>query len=226
MAAITIDTPYSRLYSAWYDFFIAPAVFKVLERDLHGDYLDQVEAGSRVLDVGCGGGQHVVAMASQRPDIRFLGVDLSPEFTRWARRLAVRAGVADRVGFVEGDAQELALPNESFDHVYSAGSIKHWPDQRRGLDECLRVLRPGGRLLVMEADRGCGFEDVRRWTRDTRMPWLLRQVLHSYFRTYVAGQSIDLDEARALWAPLPLADRDGPRRIPRTPALVMSGTKR
>lgn len=225
MAALDMAKPYSRLYSAWYDSYIAPAVFNVLQTDLHQRFLGWVGPAQRVLDVGCGGGQHAVRIARERADLRVVGLDLSAEFVRRARRLATRAKVADRVKFVEGDALELPFPDHDFDHVFSAGSIKHWTDQRRGLDECLRVLRPGGRLLVMEADRACGFGDVQNWTRDTRMPRFTHPMLHAYFRTYVAGQSIDLDEARALWTPLPLRDVDGPRRIPGTPALIMCGTR-
>ena len=225
-ATFNITTPFGLVYSAWYDHYMAPGVFKVLQTELHGRFLERVGSGSRVLDVGCGGGQHAVHMAGQRPDLRVTGVDLSPELVRRARRWAAKAGVADRVEFVQGDALDLAFPDQAFDHAYCAGSIKHWPDQRRGLGECLRVLRPGGRFLVMEADRSCRFQDVRSWTRDTRTPRLLRPALHAYFRTYIAGQSLDLDDARALWASLSLQEVDGPRRIPGTPALIMCGTKR
>jgi ubiquinone/menaquinone biosynthesis C-methylase UbiE len=162
-ATFNINTPFGTIYSAWYDHYMAPGVFKVLEKDLHGRFMEWVGPGARVLDVGCGGGQHAVYMAAQRPDVRVVGVDLSAELVRRSRRLAARTGVADRVEFVQGDALDLAFPDQDFDHVYCAGSIKHWPDQRRGLDECLRVLRPGGRFLVMEADRSCRFDDVRSW---------------------------------------------------------------
>ena len=224
-ATFNITTPFGTMYSAWYDHYMAPGVFKVLEADLHGRFMGWVGRASRVLDVGCGGGQHAVHMAIRRPDLQIIGVDLSPELVRRCRRLAAKAGVADTVKFVVGDALDLPFPDRVFDHVYCAGSIKHWPDQRRGLDECLRVLRPGGRFLVMEADRSCRFVDVRSWARDTRTPRLLIPVLHAYFRMYIAGQSLDLDDARALWDGLPLNEIDGPRRIPATPALIMCGTK-
>ena len=123
-AAFNISTPFGRLYSAWYDHYMAPGVFKVLETDLHGRFMERVGSGSRVLDVGCGGGQHAVHMASRRPDLRVVGVDLSPELVRRSRRLAAKAGVADRVEFVEGNALDLPFPNQDFDHLYCAGSIK------------------------------------------------------------------------------------------------------
>ena len=225
VAAFRISSPYGRIYSAFYDHFVSPAVFRVLEDELHKVFVDRVGRGERVLDVGCGGGQHAIELARQRPDIHLVGVDLSAEFVRRARKRAAEAGLDDRVVFVEGSALELPYGGEEFDHVFSAGSIKHWPDMGKGLSECLRVLKPGGQLLVMEADRGCRFEDVVSWTRDSRVPAPLRMVLHMYFRTFVAGQSIDLDDARRLWGELGLTDSDGPRKIPNTPALVMSGQK-
>jgi ubiquinone/menaquinone biosynthesis C-methylase UbiE len=225
MALFRISSPYGRIYSAFYDRFVSPAVYRVAEDDLHGAFVKHIGHGERILDVGCGGGQHAIEMAIQRPDVQVVGLDLSAEFIRRARRRASAAQTGSRVKFVEGNALALPFEAEEFDHVYSAGSIKHWPDMNQGLAECLRVLKPGGQLLVLEADRSCRFPDVVAWTRDTRVPRPLQIVLHLYFRTFVAGQSIDLGDANELWTSLPLTDTDGPRRIPGTPALVMTGRK-
>ena len=200
-------------------------MFRVFEHDLHTTFVGQVGHGDRILDIGCGGGQHAVQLAGQRPDLRIVGLDLSAEFVRRARQRASAADVGARVEFVKGNALDLPFEDGEFDHVYSIGSIKHWPEMEQGLAECVRVLKPGGRLLVGEADRGCRFPDVVAWTRDSRVPRPLHIVLHLYFRTFVAGQSIDLDDARQLWTSLALAEPDGPRRIPGTPGLVMSGRK-
>ena len=59
-ATFNITTPFGIVYSAWYDHYMAPGVFKVLQTDLHGRFMERVGPGSRVLDVGCGGGQHAV----------------------------------------------------------------------------------------------------------------------------------------------------------------------
>jgi SAM-dependent methyltransferase len=108
--------------------------------------------------------------------------------------------------------------------VTSVASIKHWPDQARGLRECVRVLRAGGRLVVFEADRGCRLGDaqdfVARWT----LPRPLRLPALAAFRTWVAGQAIDLDDARALVSGLSLEATEV-RRVPGTPALMLAGSK-
>jgi ubiquinone/menaquinone biosynthesis C-methylase UbiE len=225
MALFRISSPYGQMYSAFYDHFVSPAVFRVFEHELHSSFVKQVGHGDRILDIGCGGGQHAVELAGQRPDVHVVGLDLSAEFVRRARQRATAAQLGSRVEFVKGNALALPFEAEEFDHVYSIGSIKHWPDMDQGLAECVRVLKPGGLLLVGEADRGCRFPDVVAWTRESRVPRPLQIVLHLYFRTFVAGQSIDLDDARQLWTSLALAEPDGPRRIPGTPGLVMTGRK-
>lgn len=224
MAALDMSTPYSPAYAALYDFFIAPAVVRVSVEDIQ-KVIDGAAPGSRILDVGCGGGQHAVSVASKRPDLSVVALDLSPVFLNRAKSRAKQADVLDRVALVHGNATALPFNDGAFDHVYSTGSIKHWVDLRKGLAECLRVLKPGGQLLVMEADRGCRAEDAASWAANTRLPRPLQPLLLAYFRTVVTGQSIDLDDARALWAELPLVEKQMPRRIPDSPAMVMTGRK-
>ena len=142
-----------------------------------------------------------------------------------SRGLARRANVADKVTFELGDAMDLKFDSSSFDAVYCAGPLKQVPDKSRVLRECYRVLRPTGKLLAMDVNRGCSYEDVVAFVNRTPLPVPGRLLLKVYFSAYVARQSIDLDEARALWAELPLRDCDGPRRIPEHPAFVMVGTK-
>jgi ubiquinone/menaquinone biosynthesis C-methylase UbiE len=179
-----------------------------------------------LLDVGSGGGQHAVRVVQERPDLRVVGIDIAPAMVKRSRMLAQREGVADKVTFQLGDAVNLPFEDESFDAVYCAGPIKQIGDKPGALRECHRVLRRAGRLLVMDVNRGCSYEDIVAFVNRTPLPELGRLVLKIYFSAYVARQSIDLDEARALWAELPMIDCDGPRRIPGHPALVMVGTKR
>jgi SAM-dependent methyltransferase len=124
------------------------------------------------------------------------------------------------VRFVQGSALELPFEAGDFDAVVSIGSIKHWPDAARGLAECARVLRPGGPLFVVEVDRGCRWDDARAFVDDWRMPRALRPLGLALFRTWVAGQAIDLDDARALLTSSPFVDAQV-ERIAGAPGLLM-----
>jgi ubiquinone/menaquinone biosynthesis C-methylase UbiE len=111
-----------------------------------------------VLDLGCGRGAVLIAAARRVPRGRAVGVDLwsadqsgnRPEATR---ANAAAAGVADRVEVRTGDLTALPFPDHSFDVVTSAmaiHNIKSAEGRYRALDEAVRVLRPGGRLLIAD----------------------------------------------------------------------------
>lgn len=223
--AMSLFADFTARYSpseAWfYDRFIAPAAADLGESVL-GQLLEVVVSGAEVLEVGCGGGQLAEQVGARRGDLRWLGVDVSAEQVARARRRHAGSSSAE---FVVGDALDLPFEDERFDAVVSVASIKHWPDPAAGLAECVRVLRPGGVLLVVEADRGCRFDDARRFVSRWRLPALTRPLNLLFFRTMVAGRSLDLDDARGLMESLPLASWHV-SRLPGTPALVMLGERR
>jgi SAM-dependent methyltransferase len=164
----------------------------------------QIAAKMRVLDVGCGGGQFPLRLAERFPEIEIVGLDLSREqITRARRRLGT---LARRVTFIEGNAIDLPFADGEFDLVYSLGSIKHWPERARGLRECARVLEPGGKLWIMEGERDARIEDVRALISTWNVPSPLQPLAVSFFRKKVAGGSLDVDEARAMLATIPMIE--------------------
>ena len=213
-----ITAPYTTIEAWTYDRFIAPAVAELLERNL-GEILNGIPQGAQVLDVGCGGGHALQLLAARRSDLELHGVDLSP-----GQVARARARLDDRATIIEGSAMKLPYTGNRFDFVFSDASIKHWPDPARGLGECIRVLRPGGRLVVTEADRGCRFEDAAAFVRRWRLPRAVFPLNLALFRTWVAGQAFDLAEFEAFAAALPLDERRT-RRVEGTPGIVLEGVK-
>jgi ubiquinone/menaquinone biosynthesis C-methylase UbiE len=110
-----------------------------------------VQSGQRVLDVGCGPG-YLARLLAQAvgPAGQVVGIDPSPEMIAYASR---KAGGATNCQFQVGTAESLELPSEHFDVVMSSLVMHHLPEDLRGpaLREMRRVLRPGGTLLVAEA---------------------------------------------------------------------------
>jgi len=218
-----MSAPYSAAESWLYDRVVAPAVLEMGQR-IAEDLSREIRLQSDVLDVGCGGGHLVLDLARRVPEARVTGLDLSAEQVERAESRATELGFSERVRFVRGSALSMPFDDGAFDVVVSVASIKHWPDQAAGLAECVRVLRPGGQLFVFEADRGCRLVDAAEFVAKWRLPSPLRFVALALFRTWVAGQAIDLDDARSLLSPLPLVDAEV-RRVGETPALVLAGRK-
>jgi len=212
--------PYTAAESWSYDFFVAPAVAALAER-MGADFADGIPEGGRVLDVGCGGGQNALVLSRLRPDLRIVGLDLSAQQVARATRRAAGLG---QVEFIQGSALDLPFEDGELDAVISIASLKHWPDPRLGLSECVRVLRGGGPLRVVEADRGCGLDESESFVAEWRLPALFRPLGVALYRTWVAGRSLDLDEARALADDLGLAELRV-SRVDGAPALMIEGIK-
>jgi ubiquinone/menaquinone biosynthesis C-methylase UbiE len=214
---IDITHPYSPLTAWGYDALIARAVQRLVSGVLV-ELEERLPRGASVLDVGCGGGQILAALARRRPDLRLHGLDLSQDqVDRATRRVG---GVNRSASIVCGSALELPQATGEIDHVISVASLKHWPNRPLGLQECLRVLRPKGELTLIEVDRGCTNRDAMRFIGDWPVPWMTRPLALAVFRTWVAGPSIDLDDARTLIAGLS-DDFLSAARLLNTPMLVI-----
>lgn len=112
--------------------------------------LGRLQPRERVLDVGSGSGtDSLVAARMVGSGGRVTGIDMTPEMLARARTAAAAMG-ADNVEFVEGEAEHLPFPDESFDVVVSNGVIDLVPDKDAVFSELHRVLAPGGRIQLAD----------------------------------------------------------------------------
>ena len=107
-----------------------------------------VGPGTRALDVCCGTGD--VAFALARAGADTTGIDFSAAMLDVARRRAGRGPAGQRLQFLQGDALHLPFEDASFDRVTISYGLRNLADLLGGLRELRRVLKPGGRLLILD----------------------------------------------------------------------------
>lgn len=134
-----------------------------------------------VLDIGCGTGTWIAMIAGcDLPARRLIGLDYASAMCRMAQQKAEAVGDS-RLQFVRGDAEHLPFEDGSFDVLTCSNSFHHYPHQAAAIREMRRVLRPGGRLMLVD-----GF-------RDNIVGWVLFDVF------ITRGESTP--EARVFHAP-------------------------
>ena len=100
-----------------------------------------------IIDVGCGIGGSTLHLA-QKFGSTATGITLSPVQASRARERAVEASLASRVRFEVANALEMPFADHTFDLVWSLESGEHMPDKAKFLQECYRVLKPGGKMIL------------------------------------------------------------------------------
>ncbi len=121
---------------------------------LHHDTL--FAPGDQVLEVGCGVGAQTAFIAPRNPGARIVSIELSAESLRAARERAGQLGLSN-VRFVQADVFRLPFGPASFEHVFVCFVLEHLPRPLEALTHLKGVLRPGGRLTVIEGDHGSAY---------------------------------------------------------------------
>jgi demethylmenaquinone methyltransferase/2-methoxy-6-polyprenyl-1,4-benzoquinol methylase/phosphoethanolamine N-methyltransferase len=114
--------------------------------------LANVRPGERILEVGCGTGSLALAAKTQAgPGSQVAGIDVAPDMLEAARRKAASAGL--EIQFKLGRIEAIPFPDAQFDLVLSSLMLHHIPGdeaKQQALIEVFRVLKPGGRLLIVD----------------------------------------------------------------------------
>lgn len=130
-----------------YDLVVGGVLMRGTYRRIAEHLTTGIVSGGRVLDIGTGPGRLVEAISRRRDDLQVIGIDPSSDMITRARR---RTRTLPNVQVRMASAEDLPFEEESVDAVVSSLSSHHWADRVVALDEQARVLRPGGRLWLVD----------------------------------------------------------------------------
>ncbi|HVP48809.1 MAG TPA: class I SAM-dependent methyltransferase [Bryobacteraceae bacterium] len=148
----------------WYASLTSKAMddFKALARRV----ADQMPPGGQVLEVAPGPGYFAIELA-KLGGYGITGIDISQTFVEIAQRNALEAGVD--VDFRLGDAANMPFEDESFDFLLCRAAFKNFSRPVRALEEMYRVLKPGGRALIIDLRKDAPKESVSKTVDGMRL---------------------------------------------------------
>ena len=152
-----------------------------------------VQPGERVIELGCGPGVAIAALAARAIRGLVVGVDHSQVMIRQARRrnrAAVRAG---RVRLIHTPVQSLSISDGPFDAALAVNTVGMWPEPTARLRELARLLRPGGRIALVSQPRCPGATAATSAAAASELAGLLADAGFGHLRTEV----LDLDPPAA-----------------------------
>lgn len=195
-------TSYDRL-SRWYDFFSGSSEWRFTEKGLR---LLAPQPGEAHLEIGCGTGKALTVLAGAvGAEGRVVAIDISGGMLAIAGKRLRASGLGDRVELVNSDALD-GLPCD--DHCYDGIFLSFFldlvdtPQLHPFLKECRRVLKPGGRLVVVamssEGERGL-ISRLYRWAHRRYPHWIDCRPLPVRDLMESAGYTIDSRELGSIW---------------------------
>lgn len=168
------------------------AQIDLIEELLQWSGVQQVE---NILDVGCGIGGSSLYLA-QKFNAKATGITLSPVQAFRAAERATEVGLESTASFQVADAQNMPFADNSFDLVWSLESGEHMPDKTKFMQECYRVLKPGGKFIMVTW--------CHRSTETAPLTTDEKQHLADIYRVYCLPYVISLPEYEKIAQTLPL----------------------
>ena len=101
-----------------------------------------------ILDIGCGGGGFLKRMSERYPFAMFYGVDISEDAIAMTSEVCSGLMAQGALDLAHGSVEDLPYGDSSFDMVTAIETYFFWPDLRQGISEAVRVLSPGGILVI------------------------------------------------------------------------------
>jgi ubiquinone/menaquinone biosynthesis C-methylase UbiE len=165
-------------------------------------FAGMLPAGGDVLEVAPGPGFLSIEMA-KAGRLRVSGLDISKTFVEIARRNADAVGV--RVDFQNGNAAHMPFADQSFDFLVCRAAFKNFSEPVKALAEMRRVLRPGGKGVIIDLRRDVSMAEIRKYVDGLGLPFVSRLFTLWTFRFMLLKRAYTGQEFEAMLRQVPFA---------------------
>ena len=160
----------------------------------------QVAFGASVLEVAPGPGYLAIDLA-KLGNYRVVGLDISQSFVEMARRNAADAGVA--VTFEQGNASAMPFAPDSFDFIVCRAAFKNFSEPVQALNEMHRVLKPGGKALILDLRPDASSEAINAEVKKMGLGWFNSLVTRLIFRYGLVKRAYSQEQFRQMASQTP-----------------------
>ena len=183
-----------------YERIVGEATSIVFWRELKERFLNFIPEGGRILEIGSGPGFQALKILQHRRDLEIIASDFSSEMISLGKKNYQELILQDEhirrvqshLSFVQADAMDLShFGSETFDGIYSLAAIKHFPDPIRGLNECIRILKPEGQMFFSEFFAEASVTDMMNFAKHVRIPGLLKPTISRFFHLVMRNEAPD-----------------------------------
>ena len=110
----------------------------------------------QILDIATGTGDLALMMSQLKPD-RIVGLDISEGMLQVGRQKVSKANLSNKIEMVVGDSENIPFPDNTFDAITVSFGVRNFENLDKGITEILRVLKPGGKFVVLETSNPTKF---------------------------------------------------------------------
>lgn len=158
---------------------------------------------SNVLEVAPGPGYYAIELA-RLGNHKITGLDISKTFVEIARGNAAKAGV--RIDFERGNASNMPFPVDTFDFIVCCAAFKNFTEPERALEEMHRVLKPGGKALIVDLRKDTPMETINQAVNTTNVNAVNRVITELTFRFMLLKRAYTRSGFEQLIARTPFRD--------------------
>lgn len=167
------------------------------------DRAAKISPGPDVLEVAPGPGLFSIELANRglfrrQGTFRITGLDISQTFVEIARKNAAEAGVS--VDFQHGNASAMPFPDDRFDFIFCSAAFKNFAEPVEALREMFRVLRPGGKALIVDLRKDASQEEIDQMVDQTGEGAISKAFTKLAFRTMLLKRAYTRAQLKAFVA--------------------------
>ena len=152
---------------------------------------NQLQPGSHVLEVAPGPGYFCIELA-KLGSYNITGMDISNSMVKIATKKAAEAGV--KADFTQGSASNMPFPKGTFDFLLCRAAFKNFAKPVEALQEMSRVLKPGGRALIIDLKRNASAKEISQGIDEMKLSWFNSILTKLAFKTMLIKSAYTREE--------------------------------